>query len=92
LTGKGIIKGKTATVELPDYIPHLIRTEDMNIQLTNNRHKHTLWVDEIHISTDPLKSYFTVAKKNNLFDNKTYEFFWSFSAIRKDIPHLQVED
>ena len=92
LTGKGTIKGTTATVQLPDYIPYLIRTEDMNIQLTNNKHKHTLWVDEVYISTDPLVSYFTIGKKNNLFDNKTYEFFWSFSAIRKDIPHLQVED
>jgi hypothetical protein len=91
LTGDGYITGKNAKIVLPDYIPHLIRLEDISIQLTNFKHNKQLWVDDVVISANPFNSYFIVAKKNNIFDNKTYKFFWSFTAIRKDIPHLQTE-
>ena len=90
LTGSSIITDSTATVTLPDYVPHLVHADDVVIQLTNYQHNKDIWVDEIHISLEPFKSQFVVRKGFSIL-KKPYKFFWSFTAIRKDIPYLQVE-
>ena len=90
LTGSGIITDSTAIVTLPDYVPHLVHADDVVIQLTNYQHNKDIWVDEIHISLEPFKSQFVVRKGFSIL-KKPYKFFWSFTAIRKDIPYLQVE-
>jgi septation ring formation regulator EzrA len=90
LTGSGIITDSTAIVTLPDYVPHLVHADDVVIQLTNYQHNKDIWVDEIHISLEPFKSQFVVRKGFSIL-KKPHKFFWSFTAIRKDIPYLQVE-
>ena len=88
LTGSGSVKsGDSVVVPLPDYIFSLVHQEGVNIQLTNYQHNKTLFVDDIDVSNNT----FTVKCEKKLFDKGEYKFFWSFTAIRKDIPHLQVE-
>lgn len=88
LTGSGSVKsGDSVVVPLPDYIFSLVHQEGVNIQLTNYQHNKTLFVDDIDVGNNT----FTVKCEKKLFDKGEYKFFWSFTAIRKDIPHLQVE-
>jgi hypothetical protein len=88
LTGSGSVKsGDSVVVPLPDYIFSLVHQEGVNIQLTNYQHNKTLFVDDIDVSNNT----FTVKCEKKLFDKGEYKFFWSFTAIRKDIPNLQVE-
>ena len=88
LTGNGSVKsGDSVVVSLPDYIFSLVHQEGVNIQLTNYQHNKTLFVDDIDVKNNT----FTVKCEKKLFDKGEYKFFWSFTAIRKDIPHLQVE-
>jgi hypothetical protein len=38
------------------------------------------------------ENYFVVAYDKSLLEsNKTYEFFWDFTAIRSDVPELITE-
>ena len=88
LTGNGSVKcGDSVVVQLPDYIFSLVHQEGVNIQLTNYQHNKTLFVDNIDVNNNT----FTVKCEKKLFDKGEYKFFWSFTAIRKDIPLLQVE-
>jgi hypothetical protein len=89
LTGKASIKDKVSevTIELPNYISVLVHAEDHNIQLTNINHDKVLFVKNVDISNN----IFTVSVKRSWLDKQEYEFYWSFTAIRKDIPQLQVE-
>jgi hypothetical protein len=88
LTGNGSVKsGDSVVVPLPDYIFSLVHQEGVNIQLTNYQHNKTLFVDDIDVSNNT----FTVKCEKKLFDKGEYKFFWSFTAIRKDIPQLQTE-
>jgi hypothetical protein len=88
LTGNGSVKcGDSVVIQLPDYIFSLVHQEGVNIQLTNYQHNKTLFVDDIDVSNNT----FTVKCEKKLFDKGEYKFFWSFTAIRKDIPNLQVE-
>ena len=88
LTGNGSVKsGDSVVVPLPDYIFSLVHQEGVNIQLTNYQHNKTLFVDDIDVNNNT----FTVKCEKKLFDKGEYKFFWSFTAIRKDIPQLQVE-
>jgi hypothetical protein len=88
LTGSGSVKsGDSVMVPLPDYIFSLVHQEGVNIQLTNYQHNKTLFVDDIDVSNNT----FTVKCEKKLFDKGEYKFFWSFTAMRKDIPPLQVE-
>ena len=88
LTGKDtIVKGK-CKVNLPDYICKLVRFESVNIQLTGIKCGKTLYIDDINVP----ENYLVVAYDKSLLEfNKTYEFFWDFTAIRSDVPELQVE-
>lgn len=87
LTGTGlVVKGK-CTVKLPDYIYGLCKQEGAQVQITNIKHGKVLWVQDVDVQNNE----FTVEAKIGFFDKKEYEFFWSFTGIRKDISDLIVE-
>ena len=87
LTGKNTIKTE-CKVKLPHYVRDLVTDNNVNIQLTNINHSKVLFVSTINID----ENCFVVKRKSNIFDrNKVYDFFWTFTAIRKDIPELQPE-
>jgi hypothetical protein len=83
LTGEAEVVDGICTVKLPDYIHALCHKEGVNVQLTNIKHGKVLWVDEIDIDNNE----FTVATETN----GNYKFYWSFTAIRKDIEDMVVE-
>jgi hypothetical protein len=87
LTGSDSVINGRCVVRLPDYIDSLVSNENINIQITNIKHGKTLWVDSINLP----ENYFVVCTETNWFDNKSYEFYWSFTAIRKDVADLKVE-
>ena len=86
LTGKDRINKGVCEVYLPNYLKHLIHEEDVSIQLTNHGHHKMLYVDKIDL-------------KNNKFIIKGYRsksggpfnFYWSFTGIRKDVSILIPE-
>lgn len=90
LTGKNYVQSGLCKVELPEYIGTLCSVEGVTIQLTNYKHGKTLWVEEINLE----ENYFLVKGDfSKWFDSEinTYQFFWSLTAIRKDIDPLLVE-
>jgi len=87
LTGESVVVKGECTVKLPDYTHGLVREEGINIQITNIQHSKIIYVNSVDIKNNE----FTVKMDTGLFDSKKYKFFWSFSAIRKDIPELVVE-
>lgn len=87
LTGRSKLK-KQVKIYLPSYIKDLVKEGDANVQLTNINHTKILYVSDINLA----ENYFIVNRNHNMFNkHKEYEFFWTFTAIRKDIPDLQVE-
>lgn len=87
LTGKAAI-GIECCIELPPYIKSLVKLEGVNVQITNINHTQQLYVKNIDID----KNCVVIGRKHNILNkNKLYEFFWSFTAIRKDIPDLKTE-
>lgn len=86
LTGRNRLKNNTCTIKLPEYIYNLVKEEGINIQITNIRHSQIIYVESIDI----LNNRFTVACDNADYYHE-YEFFWTFTAIRKDIDDLEVE-
>ena len=87
LTGKSLIKDNSIVISLPHYIKDLVKEDEVNVQLTNINHSKILFVKNINIS----KNYFEIGIDKSWFDKNSYEFFWSFTAIRKDIEDLKVE-
>jgi hypothetical protein len=87
LTDKGKIASDTVKIDLPDYISYLVHTEGVNIQLTNINHDKILFVKEVNIE----KNYFVIGLKRKKTDKKAHEFYWTFTAERKDIPKLETE-
>jgi len=88
LTGKGFATRGNGRVDLPEYISKLVHTDGVNIQLTNIKHGRVLFVDEVNIDNN----YFTVGYDKAMFDgDKTFEFYWDFTAERKDIDKLSTE-
>ena len=87
LTDRATIIKNSVIVELPSYISALVSDEKTNIQLTNINHSKVLFVKKVDVS----KNYFEVGLKRGKSDKKEYEFYWSFTAERKDIPKLEVE-
>jgi hypothetical protein len=83
LTGKSTVKNGECVVALPDYIYNLVTEEDVNIQLTNLGHGKVLWVGEINVGDNR----FTVRSEHT----EDLNFFWCFTAIRKDIDPMVVE-
>jgi hypothetical protein len=87
LTGKSCIKQDEVIIQLPDYISALVHADNANIQLTNINHDKVLFVKRVDVPSNT----FSVGVKRNWLDRQEYEFYWTFTAIRKDIPHLTVE-
>lgn len=87
LTGEAVITGKDFKVNLPDYIHELVHQEGSQVQLTNIRHGRVLYVTNISV----VDNYFTVSCDRGWFDKSQLAFYWSFTAIRKDIESMQVE-
>lgn len=85
LTGKDVVVNGQSIVQLPDYIKDLIHDEDLNVQLTNIKHGKVLYVDDIDLENNQF-----IVKCNSWFSNNL-EFFWTFSAVRKDVERLIVE-
>jgi hypothetical protein len=66
----------------------LVRAESVTIQLTGIKCGKTLYIDDINVA----ENYFVVAYEKSMLEfNKTYEFFWDFTAIRADVPELMTE-
>ena len=86
LTGAGSLNKGVCVVNLPSYIKYLINEENMNIQLTNKGHHKILYIDNINLNDNS----FTV-KGYRAKTGGPFEFFWTFSGVRKDIDPLIVE-
>ena len=87
LTGEGKIVNGECVVQLPDYIRGLVHGKDAQVQLTNYKHGKVLWVDNISVD----ENYFIVKMDININEAAEYKFFWSFTAVRKDIEDMEVE-
>jgi hypothetical protein len=86
LTGKDKLKNGICEIFLPDYLKYLIHEEDISIQLTNHGHHKILYVDKIE-----LKNNKVIIKGYKSKSGGPYEFYWSFTGIRKDVPILIPE-
>jgi hypothetical protein len=84
LTGEGVVKNGKCTIQLPDYIRGLVKQEGSQVQLTNYKHGRTLYIDGIDVT----ENMFVVKSNWKLGELR---FFWSFTAIRKDVDDLVVE-
>lgn len=87
LTGTGVLINGTCTIQLPDYIHGLCKQEDSQVQVTNIKHGKVIWVEDINVDQDK----FTVMADILVHDENEYHFYWSFTAIRKDIEPMIVE-
>ena len=89
LTGKGKTKGNRAEIILPDYVKVLIDKETINIQLSVIKCAKILYIDDIIIDDNK----FTVKYDKSWYEkSKDVEFYWDFTAERKDVPKLIVEE
>jgi hypothetical protein len=87
LTGRGTIQSGWCVIKLPEYICNLVRDdESVNIQITNYKHSKLLYVGDIDIANNE----FTI-KTDSWFTRNNLEFFWTFTAVRKDVEPLKVE-
>jgi prepilin-type N-terminal cleavage/methylation domain-containing protein len=58
--------------------------EGININITNIKHGKVLWVDEVDVANNR----FVIMTEENVGE---YDFYWDFTAIRKDVEDLEVE-
>lgn len=86
LTGKDKLKNGICEILLPDYLKHLIHEEDVSIQLTNHGHHKMLYVDKIDLKNNKF-----IIKGYRSKSGGPYQFYWSFTGIRKDVPNLIPE-
>jgi hypothetical protein len=86
LTGQSAVVNGVARVDLPDYIGGLCRQDGAQVQITNIQHGKVLWVEELNVEA----GYFVV-KTTRSQVKRSYEFYWSFTAIRQDIDDMPVE-
>ena len=84
LTGSSTVKNGISIVKLPDYMSSFIKTEGINIHITNIKHGKVLWVEEVNVSDNN----FVVMTEDNTGD---YDFYWDFTAIRNDVDDMIVE-
>ena len=87
LTGEGEVIDGHCVIHLPNYIHGLCKQEGSQVQITNIRHGKVLWVDSIDVEND----CFVVGMNRGMFDKKEYKFYWSFTAVRKDVADIVVE-
>lgn len=89
LTGKGKTSGNRAEIILPDYINVLVDKETIHIQLTPIKCAKILYIDDIIINDNK----FIVKYDKSWYEkSKDVEFYWDFTAERKDVPKLIVEE
>ena len=88
LTGEAAVVNGECKVQLPGYIHGLVKEEGVQVQITNLKHGKVLWVEEINIENDYFIVKTEVYKK---YKDVEFKFYWSFTAIRKDIEELLVE-
>jgi hypothetical protein len=86
LTGKDKLLEGRKTIKLPHYIRDLVKEEGVHINITNYGHFRQLAVLSIDISQN---SFTIMGEECEELDD--IEFFWDFTAIRKDIEDLEVE-
>lgn len=86
LTGKDKLKKGKCKIKLPYYIRDLVQDKNVNIQLTNYKHREILYVDKIDIENN-----FVIIKGYRCKHLKNIKFFWTLTAMRKDVPNLIVE-
>jgi len=87
LTGRDTIQSGWCVIKLPEYICNLVRDDkSVNIQITNYKHSKMLYVSNIDIANNE----FTI-KTDSWFTRNNLEFFWTFTAVRKDVEPLKVE-
>ena len=86
LTGKDRINNGVCEVYLPDYLKHLIHEEDVSIQLTNHGHHKILYVDKIDLKNNKF-----IVKGYRSKSGGPFNFYWSFTGIRKDVSILIPE-
>ena len=86
LTGKDKLKNGVCEVYLPDYLKHLIYEEDVSIQLTNHGHHKILYVDKIDLKNNKF-----IVKGYRSKSGGPFNFYWSFTGIRKDVSILIPE-
>jgi hypothetical protein len=84
LTGSSVIKNGMCVIELPEYIHNLVKDDGLNINITNIKHGKVIWVEEVNVSNNN----FVVMTEEKIGE---YEFYWDFTAIRKDVQDLEVE-
>jgi hypothetical protein len=87
LTGESAIVDKDVTVKLPDYIHGLCKQQGAQVQITNIKHGKVLWIEEIRVENNE----FVVGMDRSWYDQNEYQFYWSFTAVRKDIEDITVE-
>lgn len=87
LTGEATITGNSVIVELPDYIYKLCKQDGATVQVTNIKHSMQLWIEELEVENNR----FVVAMNRADGDSNQYRFYWSFTAVRKDVDDLLVE-
>jgi hypothetical protein len=86
LTGKDKLNKGVCEVYLPDYLKHLIHEEDVSIQLTNYGHHKMLYVDKIDLKNNKF-----IVKGYRSKSGGPFNFYWSFTGIRKDVSILIPE-
>lgn len=84
LTGKSKANKNKTKVDLPDYISSLVHENDINIQLTPYLCNKLFYVDDIDFYNN---CFYVVCDQ---CENE-FEFFWSLTAVRKDIYNLITE-
>lgn len=86
LTGRAVVTESPGKVLLPDYLKDLVHDDEtLTIQITNYRHGKLLYVSEIDLQ----RAAFFVAC--NTSSDAPLEFFWSLTAVRKDVAPMTVE-
>jgi hypothetical protein len=89
LTGKGKTNGICAEIILPDYANTLIDENTVNIQITSYKCAKVFYIENINIKDNK----FIVKYDKSWYEKaKDVEFFWDFTAERKDVPKLIVEE
>lgn len=85
LTGRDRVVNGRCIVKLPEYVKDLVHEDGINIQITNINHYKTLCIKKIDLA----KNSFEVS--SSWCDFRDREFFWTFTAQRKDVDKLEVE-
>lgn len=84
LTGQSKANKNGVKVELPDYISALVKSENVNVQLTPIGCSKLFYVSDIDLDNN---CFYVVCDGSD----EECEFYWDFTAIRKDVSDLQVE-